>query len=135
MSTLGTRIGLWGFLGLAIAGMAAPPVASAAVFEGFGYQTVGGSQTGSTTCHVTNLNKTGAGSLLDCATNRSGPRIVVFDVGGTIVLGDILRVNQPYLTIDGTTAPNPGITIRPWDSDPGADSAIIIEDTHDVIIR
>ena len=104
----------------------------ASAFEGFGYLTIGGQ--GGSTCHVTNLNHSGAGSLLSCAT-RTTPRIVVFDVGGTIVLGDTIRINSPFLTIDGTTAPAPGITIRPSDTDPGADSALIVENTHDVILR
>ena len=127
------RIGRWAAIALAVAGAGAALPAAGATFEGFGYQTLGGQ--GGTTCHVTNLNKTGAGSLFDCAMNRSGPRIVVFDVGGTIVLGGIIDITDPFLTIDGTTAPSPGITIRPWDDDPGADSAFIVDNTHDVIIR
>jgi hypothetical protein len=133
MKTPRSRICSLALVALALGGVGAALPASAATFEGFGYQTVGGQ--GGTTCHVTNLNGSGAGSLFDCAMNRSGPRIVVFDVGGTIVLGGIIDITDPFLTIDGTTAPSPGITIRPWDNNPGADSAFIVDNTHDVILR
>ncbi len=115
------------------------PVASSAtssparVDEGFGHATVGGA--GGTTCHVTTLAASGAGSLFDCVVNRDGPRIVVFDVAGTVVPEDVLRIDSPYITIDGTTAPAPGITIRPAGQDPGARSALVVENTHDVIFR
>jgi pectate lyase len=109
----------------------APPSPSAApAYQGYGYQTVGGK--GGSTCHVTSLAPSGAGSFADCVEDRVGPRIVVFDVGGTITLSGQVRVNVPYLTIDGTTAPSPGITIRP--ASPATDS-LYIEATHDVIIR
>lgn len=60
---------------------------------------------------VTTLAKDGPGSL-KAAVEASGPRIVVFEVGGVIDLGrDVLKIEQPYLTIAGQTAPSPGITI------------------------
>ncbi|HXY39388.1 MAG TPA: hypothetical protein VEQ10_06940 [Vicinamibacteria bacterium] len=107
------------------------PASASRDIEGFGYATLGGK--GGSTCHVTSLAASGAGSLLDCVLEREGPRIVVFDVAGTVVPEDTLRINDPYLTIDGTTAPPPGITIRPPNG--GAKSALVVESTHDVIIR
>ncbi len=60
---------------------------------------------------VTTLAKDGPGSLKE-AIAAKGPRIVVFEVGGTIDLGrDTLEIKEPYLTIAGQTAPSPGITI------------------------
>lgn len=60
---------------------------------------------------VTNLDKSGPGSF-GWAINESGPRIVVFEVGGVIDLEQSsLTVRQPYLFVAGQTAPPPGITI------------------------
>ena len=101
--------------------------------QGFGYATVGGR--GGATCHVVNLAASGAGSLSDCVMNHDGPRTVVFDVAGTVVPDDVLRITSPFVTIDGTTAPAPGITIRPPSHDPGARPALVVENTHDVIFR
>jgi hypothetical protein len=60
---------------------------------------------------VTTLAKDGPGSFKEAVT-ASGPRIVVFEVGGIIDLGrESLLIDQPNLTIAGQTAPSPGITI------------------------
>ncbi len=60
---------------------------------------------------VTTLANEGPGSLRE-AINAKGPRIVVFEVGGVIDLGQhLLVIEEPYLTIAGQTAPSPGITI------------------------
>ncbi len=67
--------------------------------------------TGGRIIRVTTLAKDGPGSL-KAAVEASGPRIVVFEVGGVIDLGrDVLKIEQPFLTISGQTAPSPGITI------------------------
>lgn len=59
---------------------------------------------------VTNLNASGAGSFA-AAVAESGPRIVVFEVGGVIDLqGTNIRIGEPRVTIAGQTAPSPGIT-------------------------
>jgi pectate lyase len=75
---------------------------------------------------VTTLASTGPGSFAE-AIATPGPRIVVFEVAGVIDLErKELRISEPYLTIAGQTAPQPGITfIR---------GGLTIA-THDVVIR
>jgi hypothetical protein len=76
--------------------------------DGFGRNTTGGA--GQPVYRVTNLNDSGAGSLRDALSQ--GNRCVVFDVGGTISLAGHLIVRGANITIDGLTAPAPGITLR-----------------------
>lgn len=83
------------------------PVIPGAV--GFGTSTVAGR--GGRIIRVTNLNESGPGSLKS-ALETLGPRIVVFEISGTIVLKTNLYVRSPFLTLAGETAPSPGITIR-----------------------
>jgi pectate lyase len=59
---------------------------------------------------VTNLNDSGQGSLRDALSQ--GNRTIVFDVGGSIQMtGDLRVTGLSSITIDGTTAPPPGITL------------------------
>jgi hypothetical protein len=74
---------------------------------------------------VTSLEDAGPGTLRE-ACNAVGPRIVVFNVAGTIHLKNRIRVRAPYITIAGQTAPGDGICIR---------GATFYVDTHDVVIR
>ena len=75
---------------------------------------------------VTTLAPSGPGSFVD-AVNRRGPRIVVFEVGGVIDLGETtVKIVEPFLTIAGQTAPAPGITLIRG----GIDIA-----TNDVVLR
>lgn len=75
---------------------------------------------------VTTLAADGSGSLRS-ALERSEGRLVVFEVGGVIDLaGHSLVVKNPYLTLAGQTAPEPGITI--------IRGSLVVE-THDVIIE
>ncbi|MFQ6024714.1 MAG: hypothetical protein ACE5NW_18530, partial [Acidiferrobacterales bacterium] len=90
---------------------------------GFGITTPAGR--GGKVYKVTNLRATGRGSLKACI-DRSGPRVCVFEVSGTITLTRNLWIANPFITIAGQTAPSPGITIR------GA--ALGIE-THDVLVQ
>jgi hypothetical protein len=84
-------------------------------YEGFGSSVTGGA--GKPVFHVTTLSGSisasgglhnilfqgGAGARSNC--------IIVFDVGGTIVPADSDIRNMSNVTIDGGTAPGPGITI------------------------
>lgn len=97
---------------------------------GWGRNSVGGSgrhlATPITTIYrVTNLSNSGAGSLRD-ACSATGPRTVIFETSGTIVLTSDIFIDNPYITIAGQTAPSPGVTFR------GGEIKIR---TNDVIIR
>ncbi len=95
---------------------------------GFGMDTPAGSgpeRAGGTVVHVTSLADSGSGTLRE-ALATDGARIVVFDVSGYIELKTVLKVEHPYLTIAGQTAPSPGITLK------GAGIEI---NSHDVLIQ
>jgi hypothetical protein len=77
--------------------------------QGWARHTPGGR--GGEIIRVTNLDADGTGSLR-AALEVPGPRIVVFEVGGVIDLGmSTLRIEEPFVTIAGQTAPSPGITL------------------------
>jgi len=96
--------------------------------EGFGANSIGGR--GGTVIEVTNLNDSGRGSFR-AAIEASGPRIVVFRVGGTIELRSSLIITNPFITIAGQTAPGGGITLK---SGSTINAALLIQ-AHDVIVR
>ncbi len=104
---------------------AAPAAAQVPAGQAAGWAQTKGGQ-GGTIVRVTNLNADGPGSFKS-AVERKGPRIIVFEVGGTIDMGlTTLEIKEPYVTIAGQTAPSPGITfIR---------GGIDIR-THDVVIQ
>lgn len=85
------------------------PQPSDLVIEGFAGNTIGGTR--GTLYLVTNLNDSGPCSLRDFL-NRRGPRIIKFGVSGTIHLRSDLKLTEPFITIDGSDAPDGGIAIR-----------------------
>ena len=98
--------------------------------EGFGAGTPGG--VGGAVYEVTSLGDSGPGTLRDAlsASNRT----VTFAVGGTIPLETTIRVSGDHITIDGTTAPGPGITITAAHA--GVANALVeLKECHDIIVR
>ncbi|MBF6025285.1 pectate lyase family protein [Lysobacter niastensis] len=92
--------------------------------QGWAAQTPGGR--GGQVLRVTTLAASGPGSFAE-AIATPGPRIVVFEVGGVIDLDmKELRITEPFLTIAGQTAPQPGITF--------IKGGLTIA-THDVVVR
>lgn len=91
---------------VALAGAPGPAVAQS--YQGFGADTAGGA--GRPTVRVTSLADSGPGSLREAVS--AGNRTVVFDVAGDIVLRSPLFVQGAFITLDGSTAPPPGITLR-----------------------
>ncbi len=91
--------------------------------EGAGRFAAGGR--GGKVIRVTNLNDSGAGSLR-AAIQADYPRIVKFDVAGTIRLQSPLVIRHPRITINGKGAPAGGIAL--------ADNGLIVS-ADDVIIR
>lgn len=67
------------------------------------------------------------GTLRYGVASATGPRTIVFAVGGTITLSNDLRINKSQLTIAGQTAPGDGITLRR--------RSLIVSDARDVVIR
>ena len=88
--------------------------------EGHGRYVTGGR--GGKIVHVTNLNDSGTGSLR-YAVSGSARKIVVFDVAGVIALKSNLTIGD-NTTICGQTAPEPGITVRYYTVQPGANNII-----------
>jgi hypothetical protein len=74
--------------------------------------------------HVTTLADGGPGSLRE-AVEAQGPRIVVFDVSGTIRLAKTLDIRNPFITIVGQTAPGDGICLRDATLEVSADHAVV----------
>lgn len=108
---------------LTFAAVASAQFQSAPAFpgaEGHGRFVTGGR--GGEIRHVTNLNDSGTGSFRE-AVKGDAKKIVVFDVGGVIPLADDLSIGA-NTTILGQTAPAPGITLRYYTVNPGANNII-----------
>jgi hypothetical protein len=88
---------------------------------GFGKKATGGR--GYAVYHVTNLNDTGTGSFRDAVSANN--RIVVFDVGGYVLLTSAVSVKS-NLTIAGQTAPGDGIGFQGFEVSFNAASNIIV---------
>ena len=98
------------FLALLLFGIGASLQPAPAV-EPLSVDTPGGLKIGARIVRVTTLVDSGPGSLRD-ALSASGPRVILFDVGGYIDLQSDLSINKGDVTIAGETAPAPGVVIR-----------------------
>lgn len=98
--------------------------------EGFGACTPGGR--GGEVHYVTTLDDYLPGTdapiegCLRAAIDAKGPRLVLFQVGGTISLKADLTVRHPFVTIAGQTAPGGGICVKDYQ---------FVLATHDIIVR
>ena len=111
----------------ATAQLAAPAAASGPVpafrgAEGPGATALGGR--GGQVLRVTTLADSGPGSLR-AAVETPGPRVIIFDVGGTIRLVSPLTVRHGRITLAGQTAPGDGITLRDQPLVVAADDVVI----------
>ena len=105
---------------------AAAPAAELAFPGAVGWAATTPGGRGGEILRVTSLDNDGPGSLR-AALAHKGPRIIVFEVGGVIDLErETLKLEEPFVTIAGQTAPSPGITLIRG----GMDIA-----THDVVLR
>jgi len=101
---------------------------AAAPVSVFGSQTKGGK--GGRVLMVTRLDdnpKRPTKGSLRWALQQRGPRIVRFTVSGDITLQDEIIISEPFLTLDGSEAPESGVTIRSGN--------LIFKHTHDIIVR
>ncbi len=80
-------------------------------YEGYGAVTGGAESCPQqwTEVHVVSLADNGPGTLREAVSD--GCRLILFDIGGTITLETTLNIRYSYITIDGASAPPPGITI------------------------
>ncbi len=136
MRTASVILVVLGLLLLATVIATGPETATAAAglrdrpLEGYGTDTPGGS--GGSTYQVTSLSDSGPGTLRDALAGSN--RNVTFAVGGTIELASTIRISGSFVTIDGTTAPSPGITITAANS--GVTGALLdLKECHDIIVR
>ena len=74
---------------------------------------------------VTSLEDSEKEGTLRHAVRSEGPRIVTFAVEGDIRLKSTLKIEDPYITILGQTAPGEGVTIRDHGVYIGTDQVII----------
>ncbi|HEX4128933.1 MAG TPA: hypothetical protein VHZ24_02740 [Pirellulales bacterium] len=106
----------------------AAPVPSFDGAEGFGATARGGA--GGRIIEVTtladDLHQPPPGSLR-WAIAQSGPRMVQFKVAGNLRMAGPLTITEPWLTLDGSTAPGLGVCL--------CDHSLEIEDTHDIVVR
>src|SRR3954452_672682 len=77
--------------------------------EGGGAFTPGGR--GGTVYEVTSLADDGPGTLR-AACAAEGPRTVAFRVAGIITLKSPLKINHPFITVAGQSAPGDGVCVR-----------------------
>jgi len=91
--------------------------------QGYGRNSPGGR--GGRVIYVTSLDNDGPGTLR-AALRTKGPRVILFQVAGTIRLRSNIDVTEPFVTLAGQSAPGEGVQIR---------GAMLRVMTSDVVIR
>jgi hypothetical protein len=96
---------------------------------GFGANSVGGSGRGGagtpSVYYVNTLADGAQAGTFRYACTQSGPRVIIFRVGGTITLTSTLTVSNPYYYIAGQTAPGGGIQIKNYGCHFGGHNGIV----------
>ena len=91
--------------------------------EGYGRFAQGGRD--GVVYHVTNLsNDHTPGSLIYGLADMEGPRTIVFDVSGLIVMDFEAEFAKPYVTIAAQTAPGKGICLKHSNLNIGSESVV-----------
>jgi pectate lyase len=98
-------------------------------YEGFGSVTKGGE--GKPVYHVTSLKDDGSFGTLRDALSKDN-RYIVFDTAGTILVTENLEISGSNITIDGSTAPYPGITLKK--ARPSNLVALLIHNANHIVI-
>lgn len=91
--------------------------------EGGGMWTTGGR--GGKVLKVTKLTDDGSEGTLRWALSQKGPRMILFDVAGTIHLESMLHVTEGDFTLSGESAPGGGVCIAGHDTRFEADNIIV----------
>ncbi len=91
--------------------------------EGGGMWTTGGR--GGKVLKVTKLTDDGSEGTLRWALNQKGPRMILFDVAGTIHLESMLHVTEGNFTLAGESAPGEGVCIAGHDTRFEANNIIV----------
>ena len=80
-------------------------------YQGYGAGATGGA--GGRVVTVTNLDDGGSGSFRDAVARLDGrPTIIQFAVGGEIFVSGEIRIGHNNVTVMGSSAPDPGITLN-----------------------
>ncbi|PSR94460.1 polysaccharide lyase family 1 protein [Coniella lustricola] len=108
---------------LGLVTLAASPISALAFPGAVGFGSIATGGTGGTSYVVTNLNDSGSGSFRDAVSESN--RIITFAVSGYIVLESAVSLSSD-LTINGTTAPSPGIGVMAGEVSASDQSNIII---------
>lgn len=116
---------------LAVALATSAPLAAQPAFPGaVGYGQDATGWRGGDLIAVTSLEDEGPGSFRACA-EAEGPRVCLFQVGGTIVVSRPIFIRSDAY-IAGQTAPGDGIQIRTDGNDHGP---LIVKNAEDVVVR